>query len=62
MYDKLMEYLGGKGMQPSALERLIQKMEQTRGSQPMFGPPTGMKGNQQALGRKPQTGARNAGI
>ena len=62
MYDKLMSYLGEKGMQPDALERLIQKMEQTRGSQPMFSPPQGMRGNQQALGRRPQTGARNARI
>jgi len=62
MYDKLMAYLGGKGMQPDALERLIQKMEQTRGSQPMFQPPAGMRGNQAALGRSPRTGSRNARI
>jgi len=62
MYDKLMSYLGEKGMQPDALERLIQKMEQTRGTQPMFGPPKGMRGNMAALGRKPPTGARNANI
>ena len=59
-YDKLMSYLGGQGMQPDALERLIQKMEQTRGTRPMFQPPQGMRGNQQALGKKP--GVRNAGI
>jgi len=62
MYDKLMAYLGGQGMQPDALERLIRKMEQTRGTQPMFQPPQGMRGNQQALGRGPATGARRANI
>ena len=62
MYDKLMAYLGGQGMQPDALERLIRKMEQTRGTQPMFQPPQGMRGNMAALGRRPATGARNARI
>ena len=53
MFDKLMAYLGGQGMQPGALDRLVQKMEQTRGTQPVFRPPQGMRGNQQALGKKP---------
>ena len=61
-YDKLMSYLGEKGMQPGALDRLITKMEQTRGTQPMFQPPPGMRGNTAALGKKPRTGGRNASI
>ena len=53
MYDKLMAYLGGQGMQPGALDRLIQKMEQTRGTKPM-GVRQGMRGNRAALqGKKP---------
>ena len=56
MYDKLMSYLSGQGMQPGALDRLIQKMEQTRGSQPFFGQKTGYRGNTAALaGQKPQS-------
>ena len=56
MYDKLMSYLGGQGMQPGALDRLIQKMEQTRGTKPMFSTAKqGMTGNQSALrGQKPR--------
>lgn len=62
MFDKLMAYLGGQGMQPGALDRLVQKMEQTRGTKPMFQPPQGMRGNTAALGKKPRTGGRNANI
>jgi len=48
--DRLMSYLIGQGMQPSALDRLIQKMEQTRGGQPLFSSAKrGYRGNQAAL-------------
>jgi hypothetical protein len=48
--DRLMSYLIGQGMQPSALDRLIQKMEQTRGGQPLFSSARkGYRGNQAAL-------------
>lgn len=57
MYDKLSEYLMNRGMQPGALDRLIQKMEQVRGTKPMFsGRQTGFRGNQSALR------GRNAGL
>jgi hypothetical protein len=46
MYDKLMSYLSGKGMQPAALERLIRSMEQTRGT---AAKPVGYQGNKEAL-------------
>ena len=66
MDNRLMTYLIGKGMQPSALDRLIQKMEQTRGGQP-FKARQGFNGNINALaGKAPQPpmyqGQRNAGI
>ena len=56
MYNKLMSYLSGQGMQPGALDRLIQKMQQTRGPEPMFSTKKqGMRGNQSALkGQKPR--------
>ena len=50
MDDRLMSYLIGQGMQPSALDRLIQKMEQTRGGQPLFSSAKrGYRGNTAAL-------------
>lgn len=56
MDDRLMSYLAGQGMQPSALDRLIQKMEQTRGGQPLFSSAKrGYRGNQSALmGQQPR--------
>jgi len=53
--DRLMAYLAGQGMQPSALDRLIQKMEQTRGGQPLFSSARkGYRGNPGALeGQRP---------
>lgn len=55
MDDKLMMYLLGQGIQPTALDRLIQKMDQTRGGQPLFSTaPKGYRGNTAALeGKKP---------
>ena len=48
--DRLMSYLAGQGMQPNALDRLIQKMEQTRGGQPLFSSARkGYRGNRAAL-------------
>jgi len=53
--NKLMSYLAGAGMQPGALDRLIQKMEQTRGSQPLFNSTrAGFRGNTGALGNQTQ--------
>ena len=50
MDNKLMSYLIGQGMQPTALDRLIQKMEQTRGGSPLFSSAKrGYRGNTQAL-------------
>ena len=56
MDDRLMSYLAGQGMQPTALDRLIQKMEQTRGGRPLFSSAKrGYRGNQEALaGMNPQ--------
>ena len=53
MDRKLIEYLTSRGMQPGALDRLMQKMAQTRGSRSMYGQKqTGFRGNLNALGRK----------
>ena len=50
MDDRLMSYLAGQGMQPNALDRLIQKMEQTRGGRPLFSSASrGYRGNPEAL-------------
>ena len=48
--NKLMSYLAGHGMQPGALDRLSQKMEQTRGTKPLF---TANKPGQMQGGQKP---------
>lgn len=49
---RLIEYLTNMGLQPGALDRLIQKMGQTRGNRPQYGDKrTGFRGNMGALGR-----------
>jgi hypothetical protein len=48
-----MSYLIGHGMQPSALDRLIKKMEENTGGQPLFSAaPRGYRGNPQAMQRR----------
>lgn len=50
MDNRLMSYLIGQGMQPTALDRLIQKIEQTRGGEPLFSAAKrGFRGNTSAL-------------
>ncbi len=50
MAGDLMLYLLEHGMQPGALDRLVQKMEQTRGPRPLpSGKRSGFRGNVGAL-------------
>jgi hypothetical protein len=53
MAQDMLARLLGMGMQPGALDRLTQKMGETRGSKPLNPVKTGYKGNLNALSTQP---------